>query len=86
MLICTGYGLLQLYAGYIGIDYHFGSGWGITVSLLAIVLRIPLLISIGAFFGAMDVWGWHWGLALLFSAPGFIALLILGLVASPFKK
>ncbi|MBP7709846.1 MAG: hypothetical protein KA100_02105 [Rickettsiales bacterium] len=66
------FGVLQLYAGYIGIDYHFGSIWAFIAVTLAIVFRFTLPITIGAFFGAIDVWNWHWLLASLFVAPGLV--------------
>tara|TARA_B110000037_G_scaffold221550_1_gene292933 strand:+ start:2205 stop:2441 length:237 start_codon:yes stop_codon:yes gene_type:complete len=27
MIVFMGYGLLQIWAGYIGIEYHLGGGW-----------------------------------------------------------
>ncbi len=47
----------------------------------SLVFRFTLPITIGAFFGAMDVWSWHWGLAALFAAPG-LAFLIPGVILS----
>jgi hypothetical protein len=32
--------------------------------------RFSLPITVGSFFGAMNVWGWHWIGALVFAAPG----------------
>ena len=31
-----------------------------------------LPLTIGTFFGALDVWGWPWYGALLFAAPGLL--------------
>lgn len=88
MIVVLGYGLLQLYAGYLGIDLHFGSGWAIGAVVVALLLRFTLPITIGSFFGAMDVWGWHWVGAVLFAAPGlaFVALMIPGALQSLFRK
>lgn len=77
-VLFMGYGILQIVAGYIGINFHFGAVWAIVAVLAALMFRFTLPITIGAFFGAMDVWGWHWGFALLFAAPG-LAFLIPGL-------
>jgi hypothetical protein len=71
------YGLLQVYAAYLGIQHHLGTGWAI-VAIGALFFRFSLPITIGAFFGAMDVWGWHWFFALLFALPSlaFMALMV----------
>lgn len=88
MIAFIGYGLLQIWAGYIGIEYHLGGGWAIGAVVIAFLLRFTLPVTIGSFFGAMDVWGWHWVGALVFAAPGlaFMALMIPGALASIFKK
>jgi hypothetical protein len=84
----TAYGLIQIWAGYLGIDYHFGGGWAIAAVAVALIFRFTLPVTIGAFFGAMNVWGWHWAGALVFAAPGllFMALMIPGALASVLKK
>lgn len=66
------YSFLQLYAGFIGIEHHLGMFWAFVSIFLAFALRIPLPLTIGSFFGAMNVWGWHWFFALLFAAPGLV--------------
>jgi hypothetical protein len=82
------YGGAQLYAGFLGIQYHLGSGWAWGAITAAVLLRFPLPITIGAFFGAMSVWGWPWGGALVFAAPGlaFMAMMIPGAMASALGK
>ena len=75
------YGIAQMVAGYIGIDFHFGSIWAVVAIIATMMFRFTLPITIGAFFGAMEVWGWHWGLAALFAAPG-LAFLIPGIMLS----
>lgn len=78
------YGLVQIYAGWIGIEHHWGSGWAITALVAALVFRFSLPLTVGSFFCAMNVWGWHWLGALLFAAPGlaFMVLMIPGALAS----
>ncbi|WP_419616167.1 hypothetical protein [Thiolapillus sp.] len=80
-IIFMGYGILQIVAGYVGIDYHFGAVWAGVAIVAALMFRFILPIRIGAFFGAMDVWGWHWGLAALFAAPG-LAFIIPAVIMS----
>jgi len=82
------YGIAQIWAGYIGIDHHLGSGWAIGAVVVAFLFRFSLPITVGSFFGAMDVWGWPWYGAFVFAAPGlaFMALMIPGALASLFKK
>ncbi|MCA3269667.1 MAG: hypothetical protein INF44_04870 [Thalassospira sp.] len=73
-------GIAHICAGYAGIDYHFGSVWAFIAIFLALVLRFTLPVTIGAFFGAMDVWDWHWAFAAFFTAPGLV-LIIPGVLA-----
>ena len=82
------FGIAQLVAGYVGIEHYLGSIGAFVVTILSSVLRFTLPITIGAFFGAMNVWGWHWFLAGLFAAPGLLFLIpgILAAVFSSIKK
>jgi hypothetical protein len=69
------FGLGQLVAGYAGIEHHLGMGWGIAALAAALLFRFTLPITIGAFFGAMDVWHWHWAFAALFAMPGLLFII-----------
>lgn len=80
-LLFIGYGIVQMFAGYIGIDYHFGALWAGVAIVAALMFRFTLPITIGAFFCAINIWHWHWALATLFVAPG-LALLIPGVIFS----
>lgn len=80
-LLFLTYGMAQVIAGYVGIDFHLGEVWAVIAIIAAFMFRFTLPITIGAFFGAMNVWGWHWALAALFVAPG-LAFIILGLILS----
>ena len=42
-------GIIQIYAGYLGIEYHLGSGWAIGVVLATLFLRLPIFLTIGTF-------------------------------------
>jgi hypothetical protein len=88
MLLIMGYGLAQIYAGFIGIRHHWGGGWAIGAVVVALMFRFSLPLTIGSFFGAMNVWGWHWLGALVFAAPGlaFMALMIPGALAAGLAK
>ena len=83
-ILMLAYGLAQIYAGWIGIEHHWGAGWAIAAVVAAFVFGFSAPLSVGSFFGAMNVWGWHWLGALLFAAPGlaFMALMIPGALAS----
>lgn len=87
-ILIAVYGIAQIVAGYVGIQHHFGSGWAIAAIVAAFVFRFSLPITIGSFFGAMNVWGWHWILALVFAAPGlaFMMLMIPGALANMKNK
>lgn len=66
------FAVFQFRAGYIGIAHELGHFWAWFALIAAFLLRFTLPITIGAFFGAMNVWDWHWAVALLFAAPGLI--------------
>ncbi len=80
-LLFLVYGIAQIVAGYLGIDFHLGAVWAVIAIIAAFMFRFTLPITIGAFFGAMNVWGWHWALAALFAAPG-LAFIIPGVILS----
>ena len=68
-------GLIQIGVGYIGIEHHFGAGWAIGALVLGFSFRIMLPLTIGTFFGALDVWDWPWYGALALAAPGLLFVL-----------
>lgn len=72
-----GYELVQTWAGYQGIQHDFGSGWAVAALGAALTLRLWMPITVGAFFCALEIWGWHWAGALLFAAPGMLFMLLL---------
>ena len=67
-----GFAIAQGAIGFLGVEYHFGSGWAIGVLVLAFVFRFTLPLTIGTFFGALDVFGWPWYGALLITLPGLL--------------
>lgn len=67
------YGALIIYLGYMGIAVECGEVWAIIATVLAF-LGFAIPISIGAVFGVMHVWGWHWIPALLLAIPGIIIM------------
>jgi len=82
-------GLVQIYVGYIGIEYHLGAGFAIGALVLGFVFRIMFPLTIGTFFGAMDVFGWPWYGALAFAAPGLLFIvpaLVTGAISTLFEK
>jgi len=84
MILMLVYGLAQIFAGYVGIEHHVGKGWAIAAVVVTFLFRFSLPITVGSFFSAMDVWGWHWIGAIVFAAPGlaFMALMIPGALTS----
>ena len=65
-------GLVQIYAGYLGIEYHLGSGWAIGAVIASLFFQFPIILTVGTFFGALDVWGWPWYAAAVFAMPGLL--------------
>ena len=74
-------GLAQMVIGYIGIEYHFGAGWAISAVVLALIFRFSLPLTVGTFFGAMDVFGFSFIVALLITLPGLL-LMVPGVIAA----
>lgn len=74
-VIFTALGIAQLVAGYLGIELYFSNIATFFIIFLSIILRFTLPITIGAFFGAMNVWGWHWIFAGLFAVPGLLFMI-----------
>ena len=81
VLLMLGIGLAQMIIGYIGIEYHLGSGWAIGAVILALVFRFSLPLTVGTFFGAMDVFGFSFIVALLITLPGLL-LMVPGAIAA----
>ena len=82
-------GIVQIYVGYIGIEYHLGSGFAIGALFLGFFFRIMFPLTIGTFFGALDVWGWPWYGALAFAAPGLLFIvpaLVTGAISTLVEK
>lgn len=68
----AAFGIAQLVIGFMGIKYGLGGFWAWAAVIAAFMFRFTLPITVGAFFGAMNVLGWHWTLAVLFAAPGLL--------------
>ncbi len=81
LLLMLGIGLAQMVIGYIGIDYHFGAGWAIGAVVLALMFRFSLPLTVGTFFGAMDVFGFSFIVSLLITLPGLL-LMVPGAIAA----
>jgi hypothetical protein len=79
-LAIIAFGIAQGVIGYLGIEHHFGVFPAILALFLALFLRFTIFITVGVFFGAVDVLHWHWIAGLLFAAPG-LAFLVPGFLA-----
>lgn len=80
---------IQLVAGFVGISDGLGVGWAIAALAACLLLRFTLPITIGAFFGATNVWGWHWVFAVLLVLPGLLVIIpgaLYSMTASLYKK
>lgn len=75
------FALAQLAVGFLGIEVGLGAIWAWLALFAAILFRFTLPITIGSFFGAMNVLGWHWAFAALFAAPG-LAFVVPGVLVS----
>lgn len=71
-IVFLGYGLVVLAVGSIGIEEELGRWWAFGAVLLALMLRFTLPVTVGAIFGAMHLWDWHWMIATVFAMPGLL--------------
>jgi len=83
-LVFTTFGISQIYAGFIGIEYLYGSFWAGVAVFIAVTIRFTIPMTIGAFVCALKVWGWHWFFAAIFTAPGLLFIMP-GMIASAFS-
>ena len=81
LILMLGIGLAQMVIGYIGIEYHLGAGWAIGAVVLALMFRFSFPLTVGTFFGAMDVFGFSFIVALLITLPGLL-LMVPGAIAA----
>lgn len=65
-------GLLQITLGFAGIEYHLGGFWAFAAIVAALWLRFLLPVTIGSYFGAVDVMGWEWYVGVAIAAPGLL--------------
>lgn len=69
------YGLFQIYSGFVGIEAYAGPWWAWGALFASLMVRITFPITVGAFYCAWQVWGWHWALAVLWALPGLAFML-----------
>ena len=72
VMVFVVFAAAQFIAACVGIEHHLGGIWAFAAVVVAFLFRFTLPITIGAFFGARDVWHWQWALALVFAAPGLL--------------
>lgn len=73
-LLLIPLGLLQIFAGYVGLAETIGHGWAFGALAVFFVLGFSLPMTVGTFLCATEVWGWHWAGGLLLAAPGLLFL------------
>ena len=71
-ILFLGVAIVQATIGYIGIEHYFGTIAAVVALGVAFSLRITLPLTIGTFFGALEVLGWPWYLALVVTVPGLL--------------
>lgn len=84
ILLIAGFSLCHMVIGLMGLEAEFGLVWAILAFILAVTLRFTLPITVGAYFGAIHVFGWESLYALLFAAPG-LALIVPGAIVALFS-
>lgn len=72
--VLFAYAAFLIYVAYMGFDFHLGVIWALVLVASAFAFHSSIPVLIGVFFGASDVWGWHWSLAILFAFSGLMFL------------
>ncbi|MDE0718861.1 MAG: hypothetical protein OXH64_13090 [Rhodospirillaceae bacterium] len=62
-------GLAQLGLGWVGIEHHLG-WWAAMGAAATVFFGFMLPMTIGTYFGVVDVLGWPWWAGVLVAAPG----------------
>jgi uncharacterized membrane protein YjjB (DUF3815 family) len=75
LCVFIAYAAVLMAAGYVGIDLAAGPWWAAAALGMTMLLRFSLPVTVGAFYGAIHVWQWHWAPALVFAAPGLVFML-----------
>jgi len=69
------FAVVQAAIGYMGIEHHLGGGWAIGFLIAAFIFRFSLPLTIGTFFGALNVLDWPLIGAILITLPGLIFMI-----------
>jgi hypothetical protein len=68
-------GIAQIVLGVMGLQHQFG-GWVAFFAVLAAVgFRFMLPLTVGTYFGAVEVLGWPWWGGVLIAAPGLLLII-----------
>lgn len=68
-------GLAQLAIGFMGLEYMLGL-WAAFIGLgAAFLFRFMLPLSVGSYFGAVEVMGLPWWGGIIVAAPGILFIL-----------
>jgi hypothetical protein len=73
-ILFAAIGIAQIVLGVMGLQHEFG-GWGAFLGLIAAFgFRFILPLTVGTYFGAVEVLGWPWWGGVLIAAPGLLPI------------
>lgn len=72
-LALTAYGIAQFVAAIWGLETYVG-WFAAPIIAFCLYFRFSLPVTIFAFLGAKNEWGWYWLAALIFVAPGLLLI------------
>ena len=75
LLFVLAIGIAQLVIGFMGIEFYIGTIGAVIVVALCFMFRFSLPVTIGTFFGALEVLDWPWYYALLITLPGLLLII-----------
>jgi hypothetical protein len=87
-LLFAALGIAQILAAYAAFEDWLGAFLAVVLLGTCVWFKLSIVVVLGAFFGAKNVWGWEWYWALAFAAPGLLLLVpaILGGLISGAKS
>lgn len=86
VLLTLGFMIFSAWAALAALEAWFGLGWAILALIGLCLLLRGAGLPIVAIFGATQVWGWPWWLAVPVFVPALLVLIALAPMAILLRK
>jgi len=82
IMIAVGFLIISGWASFAALQNWFGTGWAIPALIGLWFLLRGAGMPVVAIFGATQIWGWSWWLAIPVFLPGIVVLLFVAPMAA----